>query len=179
MYARALLPLLAGLALAPVASAAQAATPAVPGAVQAPDAPVRAAVGEFVAALNALDAERLGGTFAEDATIFFPGPPFPAARMQGRSAIQRAFGQLFAGLRQRGARAANIAPRGLDVQLYGDTAIATFHLLGGQEVGRRTLVLRRTSGRWLIVHMHGSAAPVQQRPAAATPARTPAPPPRR
>jgi ketosteroid isomerase-like protein len=179
---KALLPLLASLALTPAAMAAQAATPAVPAAsAPAPDAPVRAAVAEFVAALNAFDAPRLGRTFAEDATIFFPGAPFPAARMQGRATIQNAFGQLFAALRQRGARAANVAPTGLAVQLYGDTAIATFHLLGGQEVGRRTLVLRRDGMRWLIVHMHGSVAPMQQRPGAAPAARpAPAPtPPRR
>lgn len=175
-----LLALLASLALTPAAIAAQAATPTVQPAAQTPDAQVRAAVAEFVAALNAFDAQRLGRTFAEDATIFFPGPPFPAARAQGRAAIQGAFGQLFAALRQRGTRAANVAPTGLAVQLYGDTAIATFHLLAGQEVGRRTLVFRRVGLRWLIVHMHASVAPMQQRPGAA-PARpasapTPAPP---
>jgi ketosteroid isomerase-like protein len=174
MPARAFSLLLASLALAPGAVAAQAATPAVP-APPAAEAPVRAAVAEFANALNAFDAERLGRTFAEDATAFFPGPPFPAARFQGRATIQSAFGQLFAALRQRGARNASLAPVGLQVQLYGDTAIATFHLMGQQEVGRRTLVLRRVGGRWLIVHMHASIAPMQQRPAA-TPA---APPPRR
>jgi len=174
--------LLAGLALAPAALAAQAATPAVPAARSAADAPVRLAVSEFVNALNAFDAERLGRTFAEDITTFFPGPPFPAARIQGRAAVQGAFAQLFAQLRQRGTRGASLSPRGLDVQLYGDTAIATFHLVGQQEVGRRTLVMRRAGGRWLVAHMHASIAPIQQRPATAAPARprptppTPAPP---
>lgn len=183
--------LLAGIALAPAAAAAQAATPAVPSSQPpAADAPVRAAVAEFVNALNALDAERFGRTLADDVTVFFPGPPFPAARAQGRAAVQGAFTQLFNALRQRGTRSASLQPAGLAVQLYGDTAIATFHLLGQQEVGRRTLVLRRIGGRWLIVHMHGSVAPMQQRPAATpAPARpaapatrptpTPAPPPRR
>jgi uncharacterized protein (TIGR02246 family) len=183
MSARRLLPLLlAGIALAPAAMAAQATTPAVPPGQPAPDAPVRAAVAEFIGALNAFDAERLGRTFAEDATVFFPGPPFPAARIQSRATIQSAFGQLFAALRQRGTRAANLAPRGLEVQLYGDTAIATFHLVGQQEVGRRTLVLRRVGGRWLIVHMHASVAPIQPRPTptpAPPPAPAPAPPPGR
>ncbi|HTU11785.1 MAG TPA: nuclear transport factor 2 family protein [Allosphingosinicella sp.] len=171
--ARALPFLLAGLALAPAALAAQAATPAVPGAQQSADAPVRAQVAEFVNALNAFDAERLGRTFAEDATVFFPGPPFPAVRVQGRATIQGAFGQLFAALRQRGTRSAGIRPQGLEVQLLGDTALATFLIGGQQEIGRRTLVLRRIAGRWLIVHMHGSSAPPIQRPVA--PAPTPAP----
>jgi len=186
MPAARLLPLLlASVALAPAAIAAQAATPAVPPGQPAADAPVRAAVAEFVNALNAFDAERLGRTFADDITSFFPGPPFPAARIQGRANVQNAFAQLFAQLRQRGTRNASLAPRGLAVQLYGDTAIATFHLMGQQEVGRRSLVLRRVGARWLVVHMHASIAPMQQRPAATPapapvrPSATPAPPPPR
>src|SRR5688572_25392993 len=70
--ARALPLLLASLAFAPGAVAAQAATPAVP-AQQAVDAPVRAAVAEFVNALNSFDAERLGRTMGDDVTVFFPG----------------------------------------------------------------------------------------------------------
>lgn len=180
MPRRHLFPLLAGLALAPAMLSAQAATPAVP-ARPAGDAPVRAVVAEYINALNALDAERLGRTMADDVTCFFPGPPFPAARIQGRAVVQNAFGQLFAALRQRGTRSASLAPAGLAVQLYGDTAIASFHLVGQQEVGRRTLVLRRVGARWLIVHLHASVAPIQQRPTA-TPVRIPAPaptPPRR
>lgn len=179
--ARVLPLLLASIALAPAAPAAQAAaTPAAPAAQSAADAPVRAAVAEFVNALNAFDAERLGRSFAEDITAFFPGLPFPAARIEGRANVQSAFSQLFAQLRQRGTRGANLQPRGQGVQLYGDVAVATFHLVGQQEVGRRTLVLRRAGGRWLIVHMHSSVAPMQQRPAATpAPAPAPAPPPRR
>ena len=181
--------LLLAASLVPASAIAAQATPAVPTGQAAPpaaDAPVRAAVTEFVGALNALDAERLGRTMAEDVTVFFPGPPFPAARIQGRATVQNAFGQLFGALRQRGTRTASLSPTGLAVQLYGDTAIATFHLMGAQDVGRRTLVLRRSGVRWLVVHMHGSVAPMQQRPAAtpapaapARPAPTPAPPQRR
>ena len=181
MSAARLLPfLLAGIALAPAALAAQAATtpttPAAPAAQTAAEAPVNAAVTEFVNALNAFDAERLGRTFADDITTFGPGLPFPAARIEGRANVQGAFAQLFTQLRQRGTSSAGLQPRAQRVQLYGDVAVASFHLIGQQEVGRRTLVLRRAGGRWLIVHMHGSAAPMQQRPAA-TPAPAPVRPP--
>jgi ketosteroid isomerase-like protein len=176
--------LLAGIAFAPAQLAAQAATPAVPAVRDAANRPVAAAVAEFVNAINAFDAERLGRTFADDITGFFPGLPFPAARVEGRANVQGAFAQLFAQLRQRGTRSASLQPRATGVQLYGDVAVASFHLVGQQEVGRRTLVLRRVGARWLIVHMHASVAPVQPRPAAtpapARPPATPAPtPPRR
>jgi ketosteroid isomerase-like protein len=167
-----LLPLLASLALAPAALAAQAATPAVPAAQQAADAPVRAAVAGFVAALNAFEPARLALLFAEDATAFFPGAPFPVARLDGKAQIIANFGRFFEMLRARGLRRGNVAPRDLRIQLLGEAAIATFHLAGGQDVGRRTLVLRRIGGRWLIVHMHGSAlrAPAPAPPAPAAPA---------
>lgn len=174
MSARPLLSILL-TTLAPAALAAQAATPAVPAIQPAADAPVRAVVAEFVSALNAFDAARLGRTFADDVTSLFPGPPFPAARIRGRTSVQSAFAQLFAALRQHGTSSASLSPTGLEVQLYGDTAIATFYFLGQQEVGRRTLVLRRVDGRWLIVHIHASVAPVQHR--AATPPTSPALPP--
>lgn len=181
MPARILPLLLAGLVPAS-AMAAQAATPAVPTSQPpAAEAPVRAALAEFVNALNALDAERLGRTLADDVSVFFPGPPFPAARIQGRANVQNAFTQLFAALRQRGTRNVSLSPTGIEVQLYGDTAVATFHLISGREVGRRTLVLRRAGARWLVANMHASVAPMQQRPAATPPPRpapAPAPPPR-
>lgn len=169
-----LLPLLAALALAPSALAAQAAVPAPP---QAADAPVRAAVAEFVAALNAFDRERLARAFADDATIFFPGAPLPMVRVEGKAQALGHFGRLFDRLRARGIRQGNVAPLGLAVQLYGDTAIATFHFAASQEVSRRTLVFRRIAGRWLIVHLHGSALRVETPAPPAAPALT-APPPR-
>lgn len=169
-FSKLLFPLLAILALAPAAMAAQAATPAVPVTGQSADAPVRAAVAEFIAALNAFDRDRIARAFADDATLFFPGAPFPAARVDGKAQAAAAFGRFFEALRARGLRQGNVAPRGLQIQLMGDVAIATFHLAGGQEIGRRTLVLRRIGGRWLIVHMHGSAlreaAPAPARPSA-------------
>ena len=66
MPAARLLPLLlAGIMLAPSSLAGQAATPAVPSSQSAADAPVRQAVTEYVNALNAFDAERLGRSFAD------------------------------------------------------------------------------------------------------------------
>jgi ketosteroid isomerase-like protein len=168
-FSKLLLPLLAILALAPAALAAQAATPAVPVAGQSADAPVRAAVAEFIAALNAFDRDRIARAFADDATLFFPGAPFPAVRVDGKAQVAAAFGRFFEALRARGLRQGNVAPRGLQIQLYGDVAIASFHLAGGQEIGRRTLVLRRAGGRWLIVHMHGSS--LRQTAPAPAPAR--------
>ena len=171
---RALAPLLAfALVAGPGLAQPAAARTAVPAQPQAGSA--EAAVAEFIAALNAMDAARLGRLFAEDATIFFPVAPLPIRRI-GKPEAMRGFTRLFEALRSRNARMTNAAPRELHIQPYGDVAIATFHLTAGQDVGRRTLVLRRLGGRWLIVHLHSSALREPPPPATAPPA--PARPPR-
>jgi ketosteroid isomerase-like protein len=170
--------ILAAFALPGTALAAPT-TPTAPTApaAQVGEASPQAAVNAFIAAINRLDSVAMGRLFADGATVFFPGPPFPIRRIQGKAEVMRYFGRLFEALRARGVRQGNTAPADLVFQTWDDTSIATFHLNGGQDVGRRTLVLRRIGGRWLISHLHASAyrAPAPA-PAAATPAR-PAPQP--
>jgi ketosteroid isomerase-like protein len=120
--------------------------------VSKPEAAVRA----FVSAFNALDRARFDALFAEDVTLFFPSAPFPVRRIEGRKATLLWFGRFFDSLRKRGA-SPSIQPQDLKVQDYGNFAIATFHLGGGETVGRRTVVLRRQRGRWAISHLHASS----------------------
>ena len=115
-----------------------------------------AAVEAFVSAFNALDRTRFDALFAEDVTLFFPSAPFPVRRIEGKEATLLWFGRLFDSMRKRGA-SPGIQPQDLKVQNYGDVAIATFHLGGGERVARRTVVLRRQRGRWAIAHLHASA----------------------
>jgi ketosteroid isomerase-like protein len=115
-----------------------------------------AAVHAFVAAFNALDRSRFDALFADDVTLFFPSAPFPVRRIEGKEATLSWFGRFFDSLRKRGAKP-GIQPQDLKVQDYGGFAIATFHLAGGESVGRRTVVLRRQKGRWAIAHLHASS----------------------
>ena len=143
---------------------AVAAPPAPASAVAAaPHSEAEAAVQAFVSAFNALDRARFDALFAEDVTLFFPSSPFPLKRVEGKKATLEWFGRLFDSMSRRGA-SPGIKPQDLNVQTYGDVAIATFHLIGGQSVGRRTVVLRRHHGQWAIVHLHASseAEPAEQ-----------------
>ena len=126
-------------------------TEAAPSASQ-PEAAVQA----FVSAFNALDRTRFDALFAEDVTLFFPASPFPVRRIEGKQATLEWFGRFFDSLRERGTTP-RIAPQDLEVQDYGEFAIATFHLGGGENVGRRTVVLRRQQGQWAIAHLHASS----------------------
>ena len=139
------------------ASSAVAAAQAAPDAAASPSASEpEAAIHAFVAAFNALDRTRFDALFAEDVTLFFPAAPFPVRRIEGKAATLEWFGRFFDSLRQRGANP-RIQPQDLHVQDYGDVAIATFHLGDGENVGRRTVVLRRQDGRWRIAHLHASS----------------------
>ncbi|HYG46322.1 MAG TPA: nuclear transport factor 2 family protein [Allosphingosinicella sp.] len=115
-----------------------------------------AAVLAFVSAFNALDRSRFDPLFAEDVTLFFPSAPFPVRRVEGKTATLEWFGRFFDSLRKRGA-GPGIQPQDLTVQDYGDVAVATFHLGGGESVSRRTVVLRRQRGQWAIAHLHASS----------------------
>jgi len=52
-------------------------------------------------------------------------------------------------------------PKEMKIQLYGNLAIATFHLEDrGGFLNRRTIVLSRTDKGWKIVHLHASEVAV-------------------
>ena len=50
----------------------------------------------------------------------------------------------------------DIEPVGLKIQVFGDAALATFHLVSDDTVGRRTFVLALIDDEWKIVHLHAS-----------------------
>jgi hypothetical protein len=48
-------------------------------------------------------------------------------------------------------------PKDLLIQMLGaNAAIVTFHLEGENILRRRTFVLQKIKGKWLIVHLHAS-----------------------
>lgn len=121
-----------------------------------------AAAAEFISAFNALDRSRFDPLFADDVTLFFPSAPFEVRRVDGKAAVLKWFGKFFDAARSRGGRL-NIQPADLRVQDYGDVAVVTFHLGGGDdEIGRRTLVLRKQGNDWRIVHLHASSEPLKK-----------------
>lgn len=47
-------------------------------------------------------------------------------------------------------------PKDLEVQMFSDTAVVTFHLEDDRCLGRRTFVLAKEGDSWKIVHLHAS-----------------------
>ena len=145
----------AALSLVPAASTA------VPAARPAQASGPEAAAAAFIGAFNALDRARFDPLFADDATLFFPGGPFEVRRVEGKTAVLGWFGKFFDVARTRSGKL-NIQPADLKVQDYGSVAVVTFHLNGADNVGRRTLILRKDKNAWKIVHLHASSQPLKK-----------------
>lgn len=143
--------------LAAAALAAASCTPASEPARAPVSMPASQAVAAFLESFVAMDAPRFDAFFSEDATMFFPDGPFPKERVAGKSAIVAAFGNLFDMARSRGVARLSIQPMDLQVQDLGDFAIATFHLRGNGNLGRRSILMRREPAGWRIVHFHASS----------------------
>jgi uncharacterized protein (TIGR02246 family) len=119
---------------------------------------------EFLRAFEDLDMKQFIACFADDATVFFPMPE-PPERVQGKQAIKKRFEQVFASIRstaKSGPPFHHLAPEDLAIQMMpGQTAVVSFHLRNSERIARRTLVLVNTNGRWLILHLHASNAPIE------------------
>ena len=115
-------------------------------------------------AFENLDMRRFIACFADDATVFFPLPERPE-RVDGKQAIQQRFERVFASIRstaKSGPPFHNLAPEDLKIQMMsGQTAVVSFHLRNSERTARRTLVLIKTNGQWLIRHLHASNAPIE------------------
>ena len=124
---------------------------------------VQKVVDGFIASLNAADVNSFMTFFAPDATLFFPLSSL-ALRLEDRQQIATAFGAFFEAVRRRqpGPPYMHMIPVGTKVQLLGSVAVVTFHLKGEDAVSRRTLVLQKRSGTWLIVHLHASSLALQK-----------------
>lgn len=89
--------------------------------------------------------------------MFYPRA-FPE-RASGRTEFEKRFKTVFDKI--RAGRTAppymDIQPKGLDIQIFRDVAIASFHLDDRPGfLNRRTIVLKKTPMGWKIVHLHAS-----------------------
>jgi ketosteroid isomerase-like protein len=118
---------------------------------------IRRFLSDFIRAFDNLDWEKFRTAFTDDATVFYPRQI--ANRANGRTEVEENFKQVFEQIRAGRSTGPymDIQPRELQLQLLGDAAIVTFHLDDRPGfINRRTLVLRKTTAGWKIVHLHAS-----------------------
>ncbi|MGB7848531.1 MAG: nuclear transport factor 2 family protein [Candidatus Acidiferrum sp.] len=125
-----------------------------PGGQQAT---VRSFLADFIHAFNNLDWEKFRSAFTDDATVFYPRGT--ANRANGRAEIEAHFREVFEQIRAGRTQGPymDLQPRSLQIEIWGGTAVVTFHLDDRPGyINRRTLVLRRVGREWKIAHLHAS-----------------------
>jgi len=121
------------------------------------EAEVRDVLARFVYAFDNLDWEAFRLAFEDNATVFYPRA-FPE-RANGRAEFEKTFKVVFQQIRggKTAAPYMDIQPKDMKVQMFGDCAIATFHLDDRPGLlNRRAIVLTKTNEGWKIVHLHAS-----------------------
>jgi ketosteroid isomerase-like protein len=123
-----------------------------------PELEVRASLVKFVHAFDNLEWQSFREAFDDSATIFYPRA-FPE-RANGRTEFENNFKMVFRQIRggKTDAPFMDIQPKNMRIQMFGDIAIATFHLDDRAGfLNRRTIVLsKKTTAGWKIVHLHAS-----------------------
>ena len=140
----------------------------VAGAEPDSDGDVRSALAGFLSAFDNLDLDRMRLFFADEITAFprvfmtTKGTPkidlSQYHRQQGADMVIAGFRQFADGLRkeQPGPPYMHLEPQDLDVRVFGEAAVISFHLMGQGTLSRRTFVLAKRNGAWKIVHIHAS-----------------------
>ena len=127
---------------------------------------VQTAAQGFLAAFDSLQFDPFRSYFADDITMFFPFPQFPA-RVEGKQAVEDVFGKFMTAQREGRAKAGQpavmgITPRDLLVQMVTrDVAVVSFHLGSGEAPARRSVVFRSSPAGWKVIHWHASSPPPQ------------------
>jgi ketosteroid isomerase-like protein len=118
---------------------------------------VRGFLADFIRDFNNLDWEKFRSAFTDDATVFYPRGT--ANRASGRVEVEAHFRKVFEQIRAGRAQGPymDLQPRALQIQIWGETAVVSFHLDDRPGyINRRTLVLRKVAREWKIAHLHAS-----------------------
>ena len=123
------------------------------------------ALRSFVTAFENGDIEAMESTFAHDA-LTFPRSimaheydrDIDVSKYRRVEGIDPQMRELIDSFQESGRERPylDIEPRDLEIRVFGDAALATFHLVGDESLGRRTFVLALVDGTWKIVHLHAS-----------------------
>lgn len=126
---------------------------------------VRTTLLKFLAAFENGDIERMEEFFTEDALTF----PRIIASNDGERKIDVSAYKRIAGMDPQMKQAvrewreqrpdppyASLQPRDLDIKIFTDAALLTFHIERDNVLSRRTFVMAYRNGCWKIVHVHAS-----------------------
>lgn len=112
----------------------------------------------FVEAFRDLDMERFESYFADEVTVFFPPSAMVPNRVDGKAKVMDIFRVFFQKAKKLKLHAPylTISPKKMQLVIFQNIVIATFELDDTDSIGRRTIVLQKTNGKFLIIHLHAS-----------------------
>ena len=119
-------------------------------------------VNAFVDAFSNLSWKEFQQFFAKNATAFFPPSANHPGRAENGEEVLNIFSKVFESAKQHGRSKIDIQPKEVRIQLLNNVAIVSFHLNDPDLFGRRTIILEKRNGKWLIVHLHASGLPYKQ-----------------
>ena len=114
----------------------------------------------FLLAFDNLDWPAFRAFFAGNVTMFHPAAP-NIKRIDTPQAFEAAWLGVFARIKKQSGRNhppyMNLQPQDLRIEILSPVfALATFHLIDGDIVSRRSILLKPDSGEWKILHLHAS-----------------------
>lgn len=121
---------------------------------------VEDALSTFLTAFDNLDWQAFRACFSSTATMFHPSAP-NIRRIDSPDQFDEAWRGVFVRIKESSGRTSppymNLEPLDLRIEkMSEDVALVTFHLVDGRIVSRRTLIFKRDSNGWKIVHLHAS-----------------------
>ncbi|GAC1630668.1 MAG: hypothetical protein NVS9B14_01560 [Candidatus Acidiferrum sp.] len=124
------------------------------------DQEVRVALDKFLAAFSNLDWPAFRSCFDDSATVFHPSAAH-MRRTDTPAEFEAAWREVFERIKKQSGRSGppymDLKPADLSILLLSpDVALVTFHLPDSAVFGRRTVVLKKLSSHWKIVHIHAS-----------------------
>jgi hypothetical protein len=125
--------------------------------ITADEADLRQTLANFTEALNTCDFEKTMDLFLPEATMFFPLPETPL-RAENKDEIAAVFKDFYAQVKsgKSGPRCMNIKPGNIRIQHIGQAAAVSFQIVSGPVTSRRSIILQKRDGHWLILHFHAS-----------------------
>lgn len=130
---------------------------------QAPPATaaIEGTVKQFLTSLNNADWESFRKIWTQNPVVFHPAIPH---RVDEQKAFDESWKVTIDNIQKQAASRGMTQPPFMNLQaqdlridvLSPDIAMATFHIIGGSTIGRRTLVLVKSEGEWKIAHLHAS-----------------------
>ena len=119
---------------------------------------------KFVRAFENLDFDQFQSFFADNVTVFFPPSAMVSARVDGKGKTMAVFKAFLKHVKEKKLSPPylDIKPQKLNIDLYGDIAVVTFELNDPGALSRRTIIMKKINGQYLIIHLHASKADIPQ-----------------